>query len=92
MSPKRVYWSAFAVFGLCAAADVALDVSAGDVGINTAAATAGIVTVGYASVVALRDPDRARVPSDWGPLVYLVVLGAALYTFGVALQLYSVVT
>jgi len=91
VSPKRVYWSAFVVFGLCGAVDVALDVSAGDVGINTAAVAAGVVAVGYASVVALRDPDRARVPSDWGPLVYLVIVGAALCAFGVALQLYSVV-
>ncbi|MFC7129625.1 hypothetical protein [Haloferax chudinovii] len=92
MSPKRVYWFALVVFGLSAAVDTALDLATGGADIGTVVAAAGAVTVVYASVVALRDPDRARVPTDWSPLVYLVIAAAALYAFGVALQLYSVVT
>lgn len=91
VSPNRVYWTAFAIFGLAAGVDVAFDVAAGSIDSGTAGAAAGVLAIGYASVVAFRDPNRATVPDDWGPLVYFVVAGAALYTFGLALQLYTVV-
>ncbi|ADE02897.1 hypothetical protein [Haloferax volcanii] len=91
MSPKRAYWLAFVVFGLSAAVGVALDLATGAADIGTAAAAAGAVTVIYGAVVALRDPDRARFPSDWGPLEHGVA-AAGLYTVGIAFQLYAVVT
>lgn len=90
MSPNRVFWVSFTIFGLAAAVDVGLDLARYDVGIGTLASALGVVAIGYASLVALRDPERANVPNEWGPLVYFVVAGAALYTAGLALQLSTV--
>lgn len=91
MSPHRVFWVSFAVFGLAAAVDVGVELATDDVGIGTLASGMGVVAIGYASLVALRDPERATVPTDWGPLVYLVVAGAVLYTAGLALELFAVI-
>lgn len=60
-------------------------------GSRSSSSAAGAVTVIYGAVVALRDPDRARFPSDWGPLEHGVA-AAGLYTVGIAFQLYAVVT
>ncbi|WP_411963258.1 hypothetical protein [Haloferax sp. YSMS24] len=91
MSPNRVFWFSFAVFGLTAAVSVGLDIAAGSVGIGTVAVLFGVLAIGYGSFVALTDPERANVPTTWGPLVYLAVAGTAVFLAGVGLQVYSVV-
>lgn len=91
MSPGRVFWLSFAVFGFAALVSVGLDVAAGTVGIGTVSALFGILVIAYASTTALRHPKRADVPTEWGPLVYLVVAGTTVFVGSVALQVYTVV-
>ncbi|WP_416839529.1 hypothetical protein [Haloferax sp. DFSO52] len=67
MSPNRVFWLSFAVFGLAATVSVGLDIMRGIVGIGTVAALFGILVIGYASTTALRHPERVNVPTEWGP-------------------------
>ncbi|KAB1196436.1 MULTISPECIES: hypothetical protein [Haloferax] len=91
MSPTRAFWLSFAVYGLAATVSVGLDIASGTAGIGTVAALFGILVVGYASMTALRHPDRVNIPTDWGPLVYLVAAGVAVFLASVALQVYTVV-
>ncbi|WP_396612819.1 hypothetical protein ACH9L7_05985 [Haloferax sp. S1W] len=91
MSPNRVYWVSFVCFGLAAAASAGVNIAHGETDITTlVSALAGAVLVAVA-VVALLTPERGHGPTEWDPLVYLVVGSAALYVAINAWDLYSVV-
>jgi hypothetical protein len=92
VSPGTVYWLSFAVFGLAAVIDVGLDIATGTIGVGTAAAFAGVLALAYVIAVALRAPEQAPVPRDWGLLVLFVSAGALLYVVGLSLEVYSLVS
>ncbi|WP_074792666.1 hypothetical protein [Haloferax larsenii] len=91
MSPNRVYWLSFVCFGLAAAASAGVDIAHGATDIATLVSALGGTVLVAVAVVALSNPERADGPTEWGPLVYLVVGSAALYVAINAWELVSVV-